>query len=99
MVIGGKREYLLDMGIGEALMHGCSDVQITGEFASFFEITFDAVVLGIPSRLKISIKGLEEERIFCDNGFHWALQRGGMVRSCLESDFCDCCMGEAYEEG
>ena len=70
-------------------MQGCSDVHITGEFASFLEITFDAVVLGIPLRLEISIKGLEEERIFCDNGFHWALQRGGLVRSFLESDFYD----------
>ena len=46
MFDGGKREYLLDVGIGEALMQGCSDVHITGEFASFFEITFDAVVWG-----------------------------------------------------
>ena len=38
-------------------------MHITREFASFFEISFDAVVLGIPSRLKISIKGLEEKRI------------------------------------
>ena len=72
------------MGIGESLMQGCSDVHITGEFASFFEIRFDAVVLGSPLRLKISIKGWEEERIFYGNGFPWVLQRGGLARSCLE---------------
>ena len=27
---------LLDVGIGETLMQGCSDVHIIGEFASFF---------------------------------------------------------------
>ena len=42
--IGEKREYLLGVGIGEALMQGCSNVHITEEFASFFKITFDAVV-------------------------------------------------------
>ena len=38
-------------------------MHITEEFASFFKISFDAIVLGIPSRLEISIKGLEDERI------------------------------------
>ena len=72
------------MGIGEALIQGCSDAHIIGEFASFFEMTFDAVVLGSPSRLEISIKGWEEERIFYGNKFLWVLQRGGLVRCCLE---------------
>ena len=39
-------------------------MHIIGKFASFFEITFDAVLLGSPSRLEISIKGWENERIF-----------------------------------
>ena len=72
------------MGIGETLMQGCSDVHITGEFASFFEITFDAVVLGSPLRLEISIKGWEEERIFYGNSFPRVLQRGGLAWSFLE---------------
>ena len=36
---------------------------------------------------------------FGDNGYHWVLQWGGLVRRCLESDFCNCCMDKAYEEG
>ena len=68
-----EKEYLLDVGIGEALMQGCFDAHITGEIASFFEMTFDAVVLGSPLRLEISIKGWEEERIFYGNDFLWVL--------------------------
>ena len=30
------------------------------------------------------------------NGFY---SRVVLVRRCLESDFCDCCMDKAYEEG
>ena len=39
------------------------------------------------------------KNFFCENGYHWVLQWGGLVRRCLELDFCDCCMDEAYEEG
>ena len=55
--------------------------------------------MGIPSRLEISIKGLEEEEFFCANGYHWFLQWGGLVRHCLESNFSYCRMVEVYEEG
>ena len=47
--IGGKGEYLGLAWYGdcEVLMQSCSNVYITGEFASFFYTAFDAGVWGI----------------------------------------------------
>ena len=76
------------------LMQGCSDVHITREFASFFyAVVWDSFEAG------------DLYKRFAGGGIllcQWlllVLQRGGLVRRCLESDFCDCCMDEAYEEG
>ena len=86
------------MGIGEPLMQGCSNVHITGEFLSFL-MSHLMQLFGIPSRLEVSIKGLQEKEFFCANGLLLVFQRGGLVRRCRESNFCDYCMDEAYEEG
>ena len=61
---------LFDVGIGEPLMQGCSDVHITGEFPSFL-MSHLIQLFRIPSRLEISIKGLQEEEFFCGNGYYW----------------------------
>ena len=57
------------MGIGEPLMQGCSNVHIAGEFPSFL-MSHLMQLFGIPSRLEISIKGLQEEELFCANGYY-----------------------------
>ena len=46
---------LLDVGIGEPLMHGCFDVHITGEFPNFL-MSHLMQLFEIPSRLEIFIK-------------------------------------------
>ena len=89
---------LLDVGIGKPLMQGCSNVHIIGEFPSFL-MSHLMQLFGIPSRMEISIKGLQEEEFFCANGYYWFFQRGGLVRCFWDSDFCDYRMDEAYEEG
>ena len=45
------------MGIGGALMMGCSNVHNTGEFPSFF-MSHLMLLIGIPLRLEVFIKGL-----------------------------------------
>ena len=89
---------LLHVGIGGPLMLGCSNVRITEEFPIFL-MSHLMRLFGIPLGLEVSIKGLQGGWILL---CHWLLlvfQRGGLVRRCRESDFCDCCMDEAYEGG
>ena len=78
-------------------MLGCSNVHITGEFPSFLQSHL-MQLFGIPLRLEVSIKVAGGRILLC----HWFLmvcQRGGLVRHCRESDFCDCCMDKDYEKG
>ena len=72
--VAGKKNIwnLLDMGIGEVLMQGCSNVHITKEFVSFltshlmrlFGDSFEAGDL---------YKRFAWGGIFCANGYHWFL--------------------------
>ena len=78
----------LGVGIGEALMQGCSDVHITGEFASF-------LMSHLMQLFGDSLEAGDLYTRFAGGGIllcQWlvlVLQQGGMVRRCLESDFCD----------
>ena len=57
------------MGIIETLMQRCSEVYITGKFASFFYVSFDASVWGILQGWRdLYINGLQEKELFCANG-------------------------------
>ena len=57
------------MGIGEPLMQGCSDVHLNGEFSSVL-MSHLMQLSGIPSRLGVPIKGLQEEEFLCANGYY-----------------------------
>ena len=61
---------LFDVGIGGPLMLGCSNVHFTGEFPSFLKSHLMRL-FGIPLRLEVSIKGLQEEGFFCAIGYYW----------------------------
>ena len=70
---------------------------LSGNFL-VFEVIFDAVVWD-----SFEAGGLYKRSV---GGsillYHWLLlvcQQGGLVRRCRESDYCNCCMDEAYEEG
>ena len=67
--IAGKKNIwnLLDVRIGGPLMLWCSNVHITGEFPSFLKAQLMRL-FGIPLRLEVSIKGLQEEGFFCAIG-------------------------------
>ena len=57
------------MGIGEALMQGCSDVYITREFASFLMLHLMQVFGELfEAGRDLYIKGLREEELICANG-------------------------------
>ena len=51
-------------------MLGCSNVHNTGEFPSFLKSHLMRL-FGIPLRLEVSIKGLQEEGFFCAIGYYW----------------------------
>ena len=89
---------LLDVGIGEALMQGCSDVHIIGEFASFLMSHF-MQLFGDSFEAGDLYKRFARGGIVLCQWLLLVLQRGGLVRCCLELDLCGCCMDEAYKEG
>ena len=61
---------LFDVGIDGLLMLGCSNVQFTGEFPSFLKSHLMRL-FGIPLRLEVSIKVLQEEGFFCAIVYYW----------------------------
>ena len=68
-----RKENIWDLfyvGISGPLMLGCSNVHIIGEFPSFLKPHLMRL-FGIPLRLEVSIKGLQEEGFFCAIGYYW----------------------------